>query len=161
MLRLGGIPKVETVLRVSLTILGANKTSYIKVIRHAMNTLAHHYESIYRPCINKDANQLDHDQNQKRTTSASASFTSTKMVNASFMTEVCTELAITKNLSTTDTFLCHDEGDLVLSTLGLYSPSDSKHAAGVNLLCAALDGLPDYSRTTGYQSITALSLIHI
>jgi hypothetical protein len=39
------------------------------------------------------------------------------MLKASFMTEVCTELAITKNLATTDTFLCHDEGDVILSTL--------------------------------------------
>jgi hypothetical protein len=69
------------------------------------------------------------------------------------MTEVCTELAITKNLATTDTFLCHDEGDVILSTLGFYTPSDIKHAGGINLFCSGLDGLDDYSRTTGRQSI--------
>ena len=73
------------------------------------------------------------------------------------MTEVCTELAVTKNLATTDTFLCHDEGDIILSTFGFYSPSDLKHAGGINILCSALDGLTDYSRTTGRQSINVKS----
>lgn len=81
------------------------------------------------------------------------------MLKASFMTEVCTELAITKNLATTDTFLCHDEGDVILTTFGFYSPSDSKHAAGVNLLCSALDGLFNYNRTTGRQNINVKNSI--
>lgn len=70
------------------------------------------------------------------------------------MTEICTELAITKNLATTDTFICHDEGDVILSMFGFYAPADSKYAAGINLLCSALDGLNNYSRTTGRQSIS-------
>ena len=79
--------------------------------------------------------------------------TATKMIKASFMSEVCTELAITKNLATTDTFLYHDEDDVILSTFGFYSPSDLKQASGVNLICADLDGLINYSRTTSRQSI--------
>lgn len=132
---------------------GSNKSSYIKVIRHAINTLGHHYPSIYHPEINKDANSIDTDQISSRQTNELSSSSSSKMMKVSFMAEVCTELAITKNLATTDTFLCHDEGDVVLSTFGFYSPSDPKHAAGVNLMCSALDGLSDYNRTTGYQNI--------
>ena len=132
--------------------LGTNKSSYIKVIRHAISTLAHHYEAIYRPEIDKNANKIDTDQGPPQQTNELSS-TSTKMMKASFMTEVCTELAVTKNLATTDTFMCHDEGDIILSTFGFYSPSDSKHAGGVNLVCSALDGLSNYSRTTGRQSI--------
>lgn len=136
-----------------MVILGTNKSSYIKLIRHGINTLAHHYGHIYHPEIDKNANRIDFDQGIVQTDPDSSS-TSTKMMKASFMTEVCTELAITKNLATTDTFICHDEGDVVLSTLGFYSPSNAKNAGGINLLCSALDGLVNYSRTTGRQSIT-------
>ncbi|CAF1573008.1 unnamed protein product [Didymodactylos carnosus] len=130
---------------------GSNKSSYIKLIRHAINTLGHHYQFIYHPEIYKDANKIDVDQVPLQQANELSS-TSSKMLKASFMAEVCTELAITKNLATTDTFLCHEEGDVVLSTLGFYSPSDSMHAAGVNLLCSALDGLSNYNRTTGRQN---------
>lgn len=132
--------------------LGANKSSYIKLIRHGINTLVHHFESTYYRDIDKDGNKIDHDQAGARQDKESSS-TSSTMLKAPFMTEVCTELAITKNLATTDTFLCHDEGDIILSTFGFYSPSDAKHSAGVNLLCSALDGLSDYKRTTGHQCI--------
>ncbi|CAF4458914.1 unnamed protein product [Rotaria socialis] len=101
--------------------------------------------------LDKHANKIDTDQISSRQTNELSS--SSKMVKVSFMAEVCTELAITKNLAITDTFLCHDEGDVILSTFGFYSPSDAKHAAGVNLLCSALDGLSDYNRTAGYQNI--------
>ncbi len=131
---------------------GSNKSSYIKLIRHGINTLEHHYKAFYHPDINKNANKIDIDQVPQRQDQELSS-TSSKMLKASFMTEVCTELAVTKNLATTDTFLCHDEGDVILSTFGFYSPSDSKHAGGVNLFCSALDGLSNYSRTTGRQSI--------
>ena len=50
------------------------------------------------------------------------------MTEASFMIEVRTELAITKNLATTVTCLCYDEGDLILTTFGFYSPTDSGHS---------------------------------
>lgn len=136
-----------------MIISGTNKSSYIKLIRHGINTLAHHYANIYHPEIDKGANRIDFDQGVVQSDHDSSS-TSTKMVKASFMTEVCTELAITTNLATTDTFLCHDEGDVILSTLGFYFPSDVKNAGGINLLCSALDGLMNYSRTTGRQSIT-------
>lgn len=134
-----------------------NKSNYVKLIRHSINTLIHHYESIYQPKINKNANKIDLNQNLVSTDErvpTIAAGTSSKMVTASFMTEMCTELAITKNLATTDTFICHDEGDVVLSTFGFYAPTDSKYAAGINLLCSALDGLNNYSRTTGRQSIS-------
>jgi hypothetical protein len=130
---------------------GTNKTSYIKLIRHAITTLGYHYEDIYHPQIKKSGNMIDSDQNPSN--SSEVSITATKMTKASFMTEVCTELAITKNLATTDTFMCHDEGDVILTTFGFYSPSDLKHAGGVNLICSGLDGLVNYSRTTGRQSI--------
>jgi hypothetical protein len=121
------------------------------LIRHGIGTLTYHYENIYYPDINKYGNQIDSDQGPAQTTDLSN--TSTKMTKASFMTEVCTELAITKNLATTDTFLCHDEGDVILTTFGFYSPTDSKHAGGVNLMCGGLDGLVNYNRTTGRQNI--------
>jgi len=131
---------------------GANKSSYIKLVRHAIKSLKHHFESTYNPDIDKNANKIDHDQVNTRQDQESSS-TSSKMLKASFMMEVCTELAVTKNLATTDTFLCHDEGDIVLSTFGFYSPSDVKNAGGVNLMCSGLDGLIDYTRTTGHQCI--------
>lgn len=124
------------------------------MIRSSINTLNHHHESIYRPRINKDANKIDSDQMEKSTEQySSTGATSSRMLTASFMTETATELAVTKNLATTDTFICHDEGDVILSMFGFYAPSDAKYAAGVNLLCSALDGLSNYSRTTGHQSI--------
>ncbi|CAF1247808.1 unnamed protein product, partial [Didymodactylos carnosus] len=83
------------------------------------------------PEIDKDANKIDVDQVPLQQANELSS-TSSKMLKASFIAKVCTELAVTKNLATTDTFLCHDEGDVILSTLGFYSPSDSKHAAGCN-----------------------------
>ena len=126
---------------------GANKSSYVKLIRHGINTLTHHFESTYYPDINKDSNKIDHDQISGRPEQESSS-TSSKMLKASFMIEMCTELAITKNLASTDTFLCHDEGDVILTTFGFYTPSDTKHSAGINLLCSGLDGLFDYKRTT-------------
>ena len=132
--------------------LGTNKSSYIKLIRHGINILTHHFESTYYPDIDKNANRIDHDQDNICQNQES-SLTSSKMLKTSFMTEVCTELAITKNLATTDTFLCHDEGDIILSTFSFYSPSDLKHAGGVNLLCSALDRLFDYKRTIGRQCI--------
>ena len=135
-------------------VLGANKSSYVKLIRHSINTLTHHYESIYRPNINKNGNKIDSNQITTSTEQLSSiGATSTKMLTASFMTETSTELAITKNLATTDTFICHDEGDVILSMFGFYAPSDSKYAGGINILCSALDGLYNYSRTTGRQSI--------
>ncbi|CAF2419966.1 unnamed protein product [Rotaria sp. Silwood2] len=76
------------------------------------------------------------------------------MAKASFMNEVYTELAITKNLATTDTSLCHDEEHVKLSTCGFYSPSDLKHADYVNLICAGLDGLVNCNRTLDRQSIS-------
>jgi hypothetical protein len=124
----------------------------VKLIRHSISTLAHHYESIYHPEIDRHANKIDVDQTVSQQAKELSS-TSTKMMKASFMNEVSTELAVTKNLATTDTFLCHDEGDIILSTFGFYAPSDSKHAGVLNLLCSALDGLANYSRTTGRQSI--------
>ena len=133
-------------------LLGTNKSTYIKLVRHAINTLGHHYDSTYHPDIDKDANRIDVDQVSARQDQELSS-TSSKMLKASFMIEVCTELAVTKNLATTDTFLCHDEGDIMLATFGFYSPTDSKHAGGINLICSALDGLSNYSRTTGRQSI--------
>ncbi|CAF4745372.1 unnamed protein product [Rotaria sp. Silwood1] len=129
-----------------------NKSSYIKLIRHGLNSLGHHYEATYYRNIDKNTNKIDLDQITTRQGQESSS-TSSKMLKVPFMTEVCTELGITKNLATTDTFLCHDEGDLILSTFGFYSPSDQKNAGGVNLLCSALDGLADYKRTTGHQCI--------
>ncbi|CAF3818154.1 unnamed protein product [Rotaria sp. Silwood1] len=131
---------------------GTNKSSYIKLIRHGLNSLGHHYEATYYRNIDKNTNKIDLDQITTRQGQESSS-TSSKMLKVPFMTEVCTELGITKNLATTDTFLCHDEGDLILSTFGFYSPSDQKNAGGVNLLCSALDGLADYKRTTGHQCI--------
>lgn len=118
----GKIPRSQLNPSLLLIILGTNKTSYIKLIRHGVNTLEHHYQLAYRPSINKNAYQIDRDQNLAAP--AQHSSTSTKMASVSFMTEVCNELAITKNLATTDTFLCHDGGDVILSTFGFYSPSD-------------------------------------
>lgn len=88
----------------------------MKLIRYAINILAHHYELTYRPSINRNANEINRDQNP--TAPPQNSWTATKMTRVTFMTEVCTELAITKSFAMIDRFLCHDEGDVVLSTFG-------------------------------------------
>ncbi|CAM4945108.1 unnamed protein product [Rotaria socialis] len=140
--------QADTLLFSTLAGLGAiSNRSFIKRIDNTPILLNHGSIIVGKT----DANKIDTDQISSRQTNELSS--SSKMVKVSFMAEVCTELAITKNLAITDTFLCHDEGDVILSTFGFYSPSDAKHAAGVNLLCSALDGLSDYNRTAGYQNI--------
>lgn len=110
----------------------------MKLIRHVIEMLGYHYESIYHPERDKDSNRIDTDQAPVQQSNELSS-TSTKMVKASFMTEVCTELAIVKNLATTNTFLCHDERDVILSAFGFYAPSETKNASGMSTLCSALD----------------------
>ena len=74
-----GLSRSTRVYHGLFVILGTNKTSYIKLIRHGINTLSHHYESIYRPSINRNVNQIDHDQNPAA--SSKISSTSTKMTS--------------------------------------------------------------------------------